>query len=92
MVAFSNTEFGSDVGGADRAIFGSGAGGTVTMQSDVRTFGGGITFNDAYTIDTNGNQLGGQGGNITSNASGVDISGSGNYNLFTDHHHYHFSR
>ena len=67
-------------------------GGTVTMQSDVRTFGGGITFNDAYTIDTNGNQLGGQGGNITSNASGVDISGSGNYNLFTDHHHYHFSR
>ena len=67
----------------DRAIFGSGAGGTVTMQSDVRTFGGGITFNDAYTIDTNGNQLGGQGGNITSNASGVDISGSGNYNLFT---------
>ena len=67
----------------DRAIFGSGAGGTVTMQSDVRTFGGGITFNDAYTIDTNGNQLGGQGGNITSNASGVNISGSGNYNLFT---------
>ncbi len=53
------------------------------MQSDVRTFGGGITFNDAYTIDTNGNQLGGQGGNITSNASGVNISGSGNYNLFT---------
>ena len=42
----------------DRAIFGSGAGGTVTMQSDVRTFGGGITFNDAYTIDTNGFQLG----------------------------------
>jgi len=67
----------------DRAIFGNGAGGTVTMQSDVRTFAGGITFNDAYTIDTNGNQLGGQGGNITSNASGVNISGSGNYNLFT---------
>jgi len=79
----SNTDFGTDVGGADRAIFGSGAGGTVTMQSDVRTFGGGITFNDAYTIDTNGLQLGGQGGNITSNASGVNISGSGNYNLFT---------
>jgi len=67
----------------DRAIFGSGAGGTVTMQSDVRTFGSGITFNDAYTIDTNGFQLGGQGGNITSNASGVNISGSGNYNLFS---------
>ena len=74
----------------DRAIFGSGAtgdAGTVTLTSDIRTGSSGYSFNDAYTIDTNGFQLGGQGGsNITANsgAGSVSITGSGNYNLYTD--------
>ena len=71
----------------DRAIFGSGGTGTVTLTSDIRTGGSGYTFNDAYTIDTNGFELGGQGGsNITANsgAGSVSITGSGEYRIFTD--------